>query len=73
MKSWVLGVLTLVLVLIAIGGAIVQAKINQGLWNNGYCECGYHWELKGATKVKNGNTTKYYACPNCFEEIEIKS
>ena len=72
-NCWVLVVLTLIIVAIGIGGAVVQAKNNQKKWNDGHCECGHHWELKGATKIKNGGTTKYYACPNCFEEIEIKS
>ena len=73
MKPWVLCVLTLVIIAMGITCAFAQANINKELWNDGYCECGHHWELKGATKIKNGGTTKYYACPNCFEEIEIKS
>ena len=73
MKPWILGMIILVLVIIAIGGAVIQAKHNQKIWDGGSCECGTHWELKGVTKVKNGTTTKYYACPNCFKEIEIKS
>ena len=58
---------------LVIGGAVLQAKHNQEVWNNGYCECGGHWELKGATRVKNGATTKYYACEKCYEEIKIKA
>jgi hypothetical protein len=38
-------------------------------WNNGYCECGTHWELRGTTQSKNGDVTKYYACPSCYSEI----
>ena len=48
-----------------------QATVNAELWNNGYCECGAHWELKGVTKSKMGSVTKYYACPECYAEIEI--
>ena len=73
MKCWVLVVITLAIILVAVGGAILQAITNQEVWNEGYCECGTHWELKGVAKAKNGSTTKYYDCPNCFEEIEIKS
>lgn len=72
-NCWVLVVLTLIIVAIGVGAAVGQAKSNQKKWNDGYCECGHHWELKGATKIKNGTTTKYYACPNCFEEIEINT
>lgn len=66
-------ILCLVLWVIMAGGLFITSVHNQEVWNEGYCECGTHWELKGVTKVKNGGTTKYYACPNCFEEIEIKS
>ena len=39
-------------------------------WNGGYCECGAHWELAGATRTKSGQTIKYYSCPDCYAEIE---
>lgn len=53
------------------GGIYGQEVTNAKSWNGGYCECGQHWELKGASKTKNGSETKYYACPNCYTEIEI--
>lgn len=48
-----------------------QSTANKENWNEGYCECGTHWELKGVTRTRYGSETKYYACPNCFEEIEL--
>ena len=48
-----------------------QSVSNAKKWNNGFCECGTHWELKSVTKIKNGSETKYYSCPKCYEEIEI--
>ena len=53
------------------GGLYFQEVGNEERWNDGYCECGQHWELKGATKTKNGSETKYYACPECYTEIKI--
>ena len=53
------------------GGIYFQEVSNAERWNDGYCECGQHWELKGATKTRNGSETKYYSCPECFTEIEI--
>lgn len=53
------------------GGLYSQEAFNAEKWNDGHCECGQHWELKGASKTKNGSETKYYACPNCYTEIEI--
>ena len=45
-------------------------QIKMEAWNDGYCECGTHWELAGVSKGSNtGSTTKYYVCPNCYAEI----
>lgn len=48
-----------------------QAVGNAERWNNGYCECGQHWELSAVDKSRNGSETKYYSCPECFTEIKI--
>ena len=47
-----------------------EAEANENAWNDGFCECGTHWELKGVSKTL-GDRTKYYACPDCYTEIEI--
>lgn len=52
-------------------GLWAQNAVNEENWNGGYCECGTHWELKGADKNRHGTVTKYYCCPDCYEEIEI--
>ena len=62
------------LVVLAIGalmfcGIVADAKAKNDAWNGGYCECGGKWELRAATKSKNGTTTKYYACDECRNEI----
>lgn len=48
-----------------------QEMGNQERWNNGFCECGEHWELSAADKSRCGTETKYYSCPACYNEIEI--
>lgn len=48
-----------------------QEMGNQERWNDGYCVCGQHWELKGVDKNRHGSETKYYSCPDCYREIEI--
>ena len=51
-------------------GLFFEAKGKAEAWNNGYCECGAHWELVGVAKSHStSSTTKYYACPNCHAEI----
>ena len=56
--------------LLIAGGLTLDSKNKQEAWNGGYCECGTHWELRGASKSRTGNETKYYQCPNCYAEIK---
>ncbi len=53
------------------GGLYFQEQDNNEKWNNGFCECGQHWELNAVSKTRNGTETKYYTCPNCYKEIQI--
>lgn len=55
--------------LLVAGGTTLEETRKADLWNGGFCECGTHWELRGAAKSRTGNETKYYACPNCHAEI----
>ena len=50
-------------------GLCIESATKEKAWNGGYCECGTHWELRGVSESRNGNTTKYYTCPNCYAEI----
>ena len=59
----------LVFWLIFSAGLAADSSMKKEDWNNGYCECGTHWELRGASKSRTGNETKYYQCPNCYTEI----
>ena len=51
------------------GGLYLDSLMKNDAWNGGYCECGTHWELRGASNSRTGNETKYYQCPNCYAEI----
>jgi hypothetical protein len=55
----------------ACAGAFGQ-DANAEKWNDGYCQCGTHWELRGASQYRSSHT-KYYVCPSCHAEIEINS
>lgn len=55
----------------AISGACwAMGEDNDNKWNDGYCQCGTHWELRGASQYRSSHT-KYYVCPDCHAEIEI--
>lgn len=41
-------------------------------WNNGYCECGGHWEYEQA--VGHHYSTSYiYRCAECGKRLEVRS
>lgn len=51
-------------------GCSFAEDVNAEKWNDGYCQCGTHWELRGASQYRSSHT-KYYVCPDCHAEIEI--
>ena len=70
LKRKIGGALAILIFWFLFSGALVLDETNKAdNWNGGYCECGTHWELRGATKSRTGTETKYYACPNCHAEI----
>lgn len=70
-KHKIIGVLTCVaLWLFCAFGVWGSAMLKADDWNNGYCECGGKWQPYGVSESRHGSTTKYYYCPNCYNEIE---
>lgn len=58
--------LTIILIIIVIS-VLGTNSCSSSRWNNGICpKCGIRYELRAAT---NGGL-KYYACPNCGEEVK---
>lgn len=51
------------------GGFTLDGMGKRDAWNDGYCDCGTHWELRAVSKSRTGVETKYYVCPNCYAEI----
>lgn len=51
-------------------GAICRLSIGEAKWNNGYCECGGHWEYVEAVGHRN-HTGFIYECSECGKHIEI--
>lgn len=71
-KTKVFGSLFVIAFWVLFSGALYfQEQGNQERWNNGFCECGQHWELSAVNKTRNGTETKYYTCPDCYKEIQI--
>ena len=61
-KIQINGAIVCVIFWFIVSGAMwAQDTANEENWNGGYC----------VTRTRNGSETKYYACPECFAEIEI--
>ena len=65
------GVIIVIWLTLAVGCAFGH-DVNAEKWNGGYCKCGTHWELRGASQYRTSHT-KYYVCPDCHAEIEINN
>ena len=72
LKGKIIGTIIVIIFWLAFSfGLWGEAKYESMVWNGGYCDCGEHWELRGASKSRMGTETKYYSCPNCHTEIQI--
>lgn len=57
---------------IVIGTAKCTVDVDKKNWNDGYCNCGGHWEYLQA--VGHQYTTTYiYECDRCGKHIELKN
>lgn len=72
LKGKIIGTIVVIIFWLAFAfGLWGEAKYEAYVWNGGYCDCGEHWELRGASKSRMGTETKYYACPKCYAEIKL--
>lgn len=57
---------------VCIGVVKCSREQDEKEWNNGYCECGGHFEYEQA--VGHQYSTSYiYKCDNCGRRIEVSS
>lgn len=71
-KDIIVGSLVCVILWVFISGIMSSpTPVNVDVWNNGFCECGTHWELVGVSHSRTNGTVKYYSCSECYNEIEI--
>ena len=58
------------IVAMTVGAAKCSNKLDEEEWNNGYCECGGHFEYEQA--VGHQYRTSYiYKCDSCGRRIEV--
>lgn len=73
LKHKIIGSLICIAIWVLMAGGLYFQEIgNQQRWNDGYCQCGQHWELSAVVRSRsNSSEKKYYTCPNCYTEIVI--
>lgn len=63
-------VVILIIIAICIGSPKISQHNSDILWNDGYCQCGGHYEYQQA--VGHFAVTNYiYMCDNCKSIIEV--
>ena len=75
MNDTVFKIIQVVLCIAFIGGVIIGAvkcenEQDEKEWNNGYCECGGHFEYEQAVGHQC-STSFIYTCDSCGKHIEI--
>ena len=71
-KDIIIGSLVCIIIWVIMSSTIsLQVSTSVDVWNNGFCECGTHWELVGVSHSRTNGTVKYYSCSECYNEIEI--
>lgn len=53
------------------GLLFLEHKVDEQIFNGGYCQCGGDWELFDIEYRKNSGSLYYYKCNNCKEVIEL--
>lgn len=56
---------------IVIGALTLSSKQDEKTWNNGYCECGGHFEYEQAVGHRD-RTSYIYRCDSCGKHIELR-
>jgi len=75
MKDTVFDIIQIIISIVFILGLIIGAvkcskEQDEKEWNNGYCECGGHFEYEQA--VGHQYSTSYiYKCDSCGKHIEV--
>ena len=75
MKDTVFDIIQIIISIVFILGLIIGAvkcskEQDEKEWNNGYCECGGHFEYKQAVG-HNYRTSYIYECDSCGKHIEV--
>ena len=50
-----------------------EYKIDENMWNNGYCECGAEWHFSNVEHLKNNDEIYYWNCEECGQVIKLNT
>lgn len=52
---------------------MLERKVDEQAFNNGYCECGGEWDLFDVEYRKNSGSLYFYKCAECESIIRLNS
>ena len=71
LKKTIVGIIVSLVFGFGVGGLLtLESVTDHDVWNNGYCSCGYEWELIDIERTRHGSTIYYYGCDDCGKIIE---
>ena len=50
-----------------------ERKVDEQMFNNGYCECSGEWDLFDIEYRKNSGSLYFYKCEECKNVIKLNS
>lgn len=77
-RNKVINTITTIILALVIGFGLTsllmwERKVNEQMFNNGYCECGGEWDLFDIEYRKNSGSLYFYKCEECKNVIKLNS
>ena len=77
-RNKVINIITTIILALVIGFGLTsllmwERKVDEQMFNNGYCECGSEWDLFDIEYRKNSGSLYFYKCEECKNVIRLNS
>ena len=77
-RNKIVNIVVTIILALAIGFGLTglfmwERKVNEQMFNNGYCECGGEWNLFDVEYRKNSSSLYFYKCEECKNIIRLNS
>ena len=77
-RNKIMNIIVTIILALAIGFGLTsllmwERKVDEQMFNSGYCECGGEWDLFDIEYRKNSGSLYFYKCEECENVIRLNS